>query len=125
MGRPLIPELNDAERLIGTETLEAFLAVSWRYWTHCSGMKRPYIWQFAKRRAYRRLVDTNKALMRVMLDTGNFEDCFVFCKNVGLVHRIRHRPDFGTLVERQLPFRRQLYMGNTCLRGGLICTGGV
>ncbi len=125
MSHVLLPELNDSERLIGTDTLEAFLDVPGRCWTHCSGMKRPYIWQFAKRRAYRKLVKMNKDIMLDMLARGDFEDCFVFSKNVGLVHRIKHRPDFGALVVEELPFRRFIYMGNSCLRGGMINRGGV
>ncbi len=125
MGSPNIPELNDSERLIGTEALEAFLNAPARCWTHCSGTKRPYIWQFAKRQAYRKLVEINKSLMRVCLENGDFQDCFVFAQNVGLLHRISHRPDFGTKVVDQLPYRRLIYMGNSCLRGGVICQGGV
>ncbi len=125
MGRPNIPELNDSERLIGTEALESFLNAPARCWTHCNGTKRPYIWQFAKRQAYRKLVQTNKSLMRVLLENGDFEDCFVFAKDVGLLHRIKHRPDFGTLVVEQLPYRRLIYMGNSCLRGGMIHGGGI
>lgn len=125
MSRPLIPELNNSERLIGTETLEAFLVAPCRAWTHCSGMKRPYIWQIAKRLAYRKLVKMNKDIMQKMLDNGDFEACFVFAKNVALVHQIRYRADFSTVTQLSLPFRRQLFMGNTCLRGGIISVGGI
>ncbi len=120
-----LPELNDSERLIGTETLEAFIDVSWRKWTFCSGMKRPFIWQRAKRQAFRKIVAMNKEIMLDMLCRGDFEDCFVFARNVGVVHGIRHRPDFGTVVVQKMPVRRLLFMGNGCLRGGAIVSGGV
>ena len=119
-----LPELNDSERLIGTETLEAFVDVSWRKWTFCSGMKRPFVWQFAKRRAYRKIVEMNKEIMLDMLCRGDFEDCFVFSKNVGVVHALRHRPDFGSVVTQKMPYRRLLFMGNGCLRGGAIVSSG-
>ena len=125
MSGPLIPELNNSERLIGTTTLEAFLVAPWRAWTHCSGMKRPYIWQFANRRAYRKLVKMNKDIMADMLARGDFEDCFAFAKNVGLVHQIRYRADFCTVTQFTLPYRRQLFLGNSCLHGGMISAGGV
>lgn len=115
-----IPELNNSERMIGTETLEAFMDAPWRCWSHCSGMKRPFIWQFAARRAYKKLVNMNKDIMLDMLCRGSFEDCFVFAMNVGLVHRIRYRPDFCTVVQHVLPFRRKLWQGNDMLRGGII-----
>ncbi len=125
MGRLLIPELNDSERMMGTEAIEAFLETPWRSWTHCSGMPRPYIWQRAKRQCFCKVVEINKALMRTMLENGDFEECFCFAREVGLVHRIKFRQDFGTPVVQQLPYNRLLYMGNSCLRGGMICTGGV
>ena len=60
-----------------------------------------------------------------MLCRGDFEDCFVFSKNVGVVHALRHRPDFGSVVAEKMPHRRLLFMGNGCLRGGAIVAGGV
>ncbi len=120
MCRPLIPELSNSERLIGTETLEAFIDVSWRCWTHCSGMKRPHVWQFVKRRAYRKLVKMNQDIMLDMFCRGDFEDCFMFAKNVEVVHQIRYRKDFCKVMQLTLPFRRQLFLGNDCIRHGMI-----
>jgi len=124
MSQNHLPELNDSERLIGTDTLEAFIDVSWRKWTFCSGMKRPFIWQRAKRKMYRKIVGMNKEIMLDMLAHGDFEDCFVFCRNVGVVHALRHRPDFGSVKTEKMPHRRLLFMGNGCLRGGSIMARG-
>ena len=125
MTAPLIPNLNDSEKLIGADALQAFIDTPWRAWTHCSGMKRPYIWQRGSRRAYRKLVKMNQDIMMDMLCRGKVEDCFVFGRNIGLVHRLKYRPDFGTIVVQQLPLPRRLFFGNDCLRGGVICQGGV
>lgn len=125
MSSTLLPALNCSERLIGAEALQCFVDASWRSWTHCSGMKRPFVWQCCSRRAYRKLVERNQDIMLDMLARGDVEDCFVFSKNIGLVHRIKRRRDFCATIVEQLPLRRLLFAGNGSLRGGMIFRGGV
>ena len=125
MSRALIPNLNYAEQLVGCDALQSFIDAPWYVWTHCSGMKRPPLWRFKARVAYRKLVKLNQDIMLDMLGRGDVEDLFVFGKNIGLVHRISHRADFGTRVVEQLPFTRQLFTGNSCLRGGMTNRHGI
>ncbi len=125
MSRPLIPNLNYSEQLMGCDALKAFIDAPARAWTHCSGMKRPPLWRFKARQAYRKLVQLNQDIMMDMLCRGDVEDCFVFSRNIGLVHRISHRADFCTKVVDQLPYPRKLFTGNSCLRGGMTDRCGV
>ncbi len=125
MSRALIPNLNYSEQLVGCDALQSFIDAPWYTWTHCSGTKRPPLWRFKARVAYRKLVQTNQDIMLDMLSRGDVADLFVFGKNIGLVHRISSRADFGTRVVEQLPFSRQLFMGNSCLRGGMSGPGGI
>ncbi len=120
-----IPNLNYSEVQIGCDALQSFIDAPWRAWSHCSGTKRPYIWRFKARRAYRKLVQMNQDIMMDMLCRGDVEDLFVFGRNIGLVHRISSRADFSTKVVEQLPFPRLVFMGNSCLRGGMAGPGGI
>ncbi len=120
-----IPGLNYSEQCMGFQALQSFIDASWRTWTNCSGMKRPYLWQFKDRRAYRKLVQMNQDIMMDMLCRGDVDDLFVFGPNIGLVHRISHRADFGTRVVEKLPFPRLLFAGNSCLRGGMTNQHGI
>lgn len=125
MSRPLIPNLNYSEQLMGSDALQAFIDAPAHAWTHCSGTKRPPLWRFKARQAYRKLVKMNQDIMLDMLCRGDFEDCFVFGKSIGLVHRISHRADFGTKIVDQLPYPRKLFTGNSCLRGGMTDRRGI
>lgn len=125
MSSATLPALNCAEQLIGAETLQCFVDASWRTWTHCSGVRRPFIWQCGRRKAYRKLVKMNQDIMLDMLARGDVGDCFVFNRNIGLVHRVKRCRDFGTTVVQHLPLRRMLFLGNDNLRGGVIYQGGV
>lgn len=120
-----IPDLNYSEVQIGCDALQAFIDAPWRAWTHCSGMKRPYSWQFKARRAYRKLVTMNQDIMMDMLCRGDVDDLFIFGRNIGLVHRISSRAAFSTRVVEQLPFPRMLFTGNSCLRGGMTNHNGI
>lgn len=120
MTRPYIPELNDSEQMLALELLWTFLETPWRNWTCCSGMKRPYVWQTAKRRAFKAIVARNKALMDEMVCSCDFSESFVFSAKVGVVHAIKYRKDFCRCMVAVFPMRRLLFSGNDSLRGGML-----
>lgn len=117
---PLIPELNASEQMIAQELLWVFLETPWRNWTCCDGVKRPYIWQFLKRRAYKAAVEAAKSRMEEQTEDCDYQDVFLFAQSVPVVHAVKYRKDFCKTMVAQYPLRRMLFNGNDMVRGGMI-----